>query len=209
MKVQSSRLVLRLSIYVTSAGILSLLINLSANLFSNRSLNTSWYYGLIIILGVASAVFGLLQILPIKQQKQREADQHDITVNNAAPTRQDLLADLELEEIRQRVLLNLFSEITDLPPKQQEATLVLLSNLLEKERKHLAQMPNQSYPVKVTTEIDGVPITIEAPDVEKAGDMVDLMTQRIQTASALASEKKAQSVVRESAETYKTESNPE
>lgn len=211
MKAQSTRLLLRLSIYVTSAAILSILVNLLANLFSNKSLNTLWYYALIIILGAASAVFGLLQILPTKQQKQREADQHNITVNNATPTREDLLSDLAIEDTRQQVLLKLFSQITDLPPKQQQAILASLSDFVEKDSQAWVERlaKKQSYPVKVTTEIDGIPITIEAPDVEKAGDMVDLMTQRIQNASALASERKAQSVVRENTETYNTENNPE
>lgn len=214
MNAQSSRLMLRLSIYVTSAAILSILVNLSANLLSNKSLNTSWYYALIIILGAASAVFGLLQILP-KQQRHQEAHQHDVTVNNATPTQGDLLSDLVLEDIRQQVVMNLLSKLTDLPPKQQQARLALINNLLEKDSQtrleRLIKTQKENYPIKVTTEIDGIPITIETPDVEKAGDIVDLMTQRIHTTSALASEKKRQqSVVRENTETYKTwEDNPE
>jgi hypothetical protein len=213
-KAQSSRLTLRLSIYVTSAAILSILVNLSANLLSNKSLNTSWYYALIIILGAASAVFGLLQILPVKQQKQRAAEQHDIIVNNAAPIREDLLSDLVLEDIRQQALVDLFSKLTDLPPKQRQAISASLSDLIEKDLQmrieRLVKTQKENFPIKVTTEIDGIPITIETPDVEKAGDIVDLMAQRIQSTSALASEKNLQqSVVKEGRETYKTEINPE
>lgn len=212
MKARSSRLMLRLSIYVTSAGILSILVNLTANLFSNKSLNTSWYYALIIILGVASAVFGLLQILP-DQQRQQEAHQRDVTVNNAAPTQDDFLSDLVLEDTRQQALIQLISDsasrLPDLPPKQQQAILAYVSDLIKKRKQIERLTKKQSYPIKVTTEIDGIPITIETPDIEEAGDIVDLLTQRIQNTSSIATEKKAQIVVRESAETYQTENNPE
>lgn len=90
---------------------------------------------------------------------------------------------------------------------QDLRAMVLQQQTWLKEHNIKTQLNNTA--IKVTTEIDGVPITIEAPDVEKAGDMVDLMTKRIQTTSALASEKKAQSVVRESTGAYKPENNPE
>ncbi|SRR5712691_520325 len=65
----------------------------------------------------------------------------------------------------------------------------------------------QDYPVKVTMEINGTPVTIESPDVGKIEDIMKHLTQSIQ-ASNLA-EAKAQLHVREDKEPYKTESNPE
>ncbi len=199
MKIASGRLLLRVSIGVTCAAILSIVVNLLANIFFGKSLNTSWYYALVIVLGAASAVLGLLQVLPIKQQKHQAAQQQVADSTNKA--HKSLFPDLA-------------SVLTDLPPRQRQALLDSLGDLIEKDFQarieRLVKEQKQNYPIKVTTEIDGIPITIETPDLEKAGDIVNLMTQRIQTISALAAEKKLQqSVVKENTETYKTESNPE
>lgn len=199
MKISSSRLLLRASIGVTCAAILSIVINLLANIFFGKSLNTAGYYTVVIVLGAASAVLGLLQVLPVRQQKHKEA--HQQVADSPDKANEDLLSDLA-------------SALTDLSPRQRQAMLDSLGDLIEKDFQarieRLVKEQKQNYPIKVTTEIDGIPITIETPDIEKAGDIVNLMTQRIQTISALAAEKKLQqSVVRENTEIYKTEENPE
>ncbi len=66
----------------------------------------------------------------------------------------------------------------------------------------------QDYPVKVTMEINGTPVTIESPDVGKIEDIMMYITRSIQ-ASNLAGVGASQVHVKEGKETYKTESNPE
>ncbi|HLX58710.1 MAG TPA: hypothetical protein VKR83_16955 [Ktedonobacteraceae bacterium] len=73
MKAQSSRL-LPVSIGVAIAAILSILINVLANILFGKSLNSSGYYALVIILAAASIVFGVLQILPGSLASSRAND---------------------------------------------------------------------------------------------------------------------------------------
>jgi hypothetical protein len=166
MKAPSSRVLFRLSVYVTSAAILSILINLFANVFSNKSLNSTGYYIIVIALSAASIVFGILQVWPKFSAFNRTNDEQQ-TYGNSSDTFGNKIS----------------WESNDVKTQQQD------------------------YPVKVTMEINGTPVTIESPDVAKIEDILKHITQSTQ-ASNLA-EAKAQLRVRENTETYKTESNPE
>lgn len=77
MTAQSSRF-LRLAIYVTSAAILSILINVFANAFLGKSLNSTIYYIIVIVLGIASIILGILQILPKFSAFSRANDEEQI-----------------------------------------------------------------------------------------------------------------------------------
>ncbi|MGH2493069.1 MAG: hypothetical protein ACRDIV_00010 [Ktedonobacteraceae bacterium] len=64
MKTLSNRFLLPVSIGVTSAAILSILVYVFTNIFFGSILNTTGYYVLVIVLGITSASLGMLQILP-------------------------------------------------------------------------------------------------------------------------------------------------
>ena len=64
MKTLSNRFLLLVSIGVTSAAILSILIYVFTNIFFGSILNTTGYYVLVIVLGITSASLGMLQVLP-------------------------------------------------------------------------------------------------------------------------------------------------
>ena len=164
MRVQSSRLMLRLAIYVTSAAILSILINLFANVFANKSLNSTGYYIVVIALSAASIVFGILQVWPRFSAFRRTDEQPTYVISS----------DTSGNKVSW--------ESNDVKNQQQD------------------------YPVKVTMEINGTPVTIESPDVGKIEDIMQHLTQSIQ-ASNLAEAKASQLRVREGKGTYKTEEN--
>lgn len=75
MKTLSSRLMLRVSIGVTSVAILSILANVFTSIVLGKPLNSPGYYALVIGLGAASAILGLFQVLPKLSAYSRENEE--------------------------------------------------------------------------------------------------------------------------------------
>jgi putative cell wall-binding protein len=70
-------------------------------------------------------------------------------------------------------------------------------------------LPGWPFLLKITLEIDGTPITIETPDLERAEDIIKL-AQRINTNhSSIAVEKTPQRAIKEGESTYKTDDSSE
>src|SRR5579859_2316646 len=130
MTAQSSRFFLRLAIYVTSAAILSILINVFANAFLGKSLNSTIYYIIVIALGIASIILGILQILPKFSAFNRSNDEEQ-------------------------------TPVTSLDYSSRERVVPIVNPTIEIN--HHFKTQQQDYPVKVTMEINGTPVTIESP----------------------------------------------
>lgn len=180
MTAQSSRF-LKVAIYVTSAAILSILINVFANAFLNKSLNSTVYYIIVIALSIASIILGVLQILPRFSSFSRLNDE-----------RQNSITSLDYssrEDIR-----SYNSSLENVDP-----ALEIIPSF---------KTPSQDYSVKVTMKINGLPVTIESPDIGKIEDLVKNLAQDTQ-ATNRANANPSQTAVRESKEAYETENNSE
>jgi hypothetical protein len=107
MKTLSNRFLLQVSIGVTILAILSILIYWLANLFFGKILNTTGYYVLVIVLGVASAALGMLQVLPKfsafhpasnEQQNYAASFEYDSDLlHSTRPQQQDYLVKVTME----------------------------------------------------------------------------------------------------------------
>lgn len=63
------------------------------------------------------------------------------------------------------------------------------------------------YPIKITLELDGIPITIETPDLEGAEEIMKLAQRLHANHSSIAVEKTPQGVLKEGESTYQTEAS--
>jgi hypothetical protein len=161
-----SNTILNIAIAVTGAAIIAILANLISSLFFKTSLNSPVYYGIVIVLALASVMFAVLQILP----------------KFLASPRTNVLE----------------AEGTDTEHELQGFT--------QQRIEYQTKNKQQNYPVKVTMEINGTPVTIESPDVGKVEDIMKLLTQVVQASSSIGTEAKAsQSLIRESEGTYQVD----
>lgn len=76
MKTLSSPSLLRVSIGVALTAVLTVLIYPFANIFFGKSLNTPWYFAILLILSAATIVLGMLQVLG------KAADLHQDSMEN-------------------------------------------------------------------------------------------------------------------------------
>jgi len=60
------------------------------------------------------------------------------------------------------------------------------------------------YPIKITLELDDIPITIETPDLEGAEEIMKLAKRLHANHTSIAAEKTPQRAIKESESTYKT-----
>ncbi len=65
------------------------------------------------------------------------------------------------------------------------------------------------YPIKITLELDGTPITIETPDLERAEEIMKLAQRLHANHSSIAVEKTPQRAIKESESTYQTDDSYE
>lgn len=247
-----SRTIVNTSIVISSAAIITIFASWFSPLLFNTSLNSPVYYGVVIVLAVASIVFGILQVMPgllALLHAKSEQDTSPILTESDTDSEQQSFSDL-VSDIEQKVFPDLVSVLNRHSDRQQETMSILDKNInqtlkeiaqqnhlmlkesevrdqqlnyLTQELKNITQQnyqllkerdlrnQQQSYPIRVTMEINGVPVTIETPDADKADDIVNLVTQRIQaTASLMAERRRSQSsLFKESEETYKVEDNSE
>lgn len=163
---RKSNTLLNTSIAVTGAAILAILASFFSYLFFKTSLNSPIYYGIVIVLAIASIVFGVVQILP-------------------------------------RFFAS--SKANILEEKESDVDYALLESIRQQTKYEVRGEP-QNYPVKVSMEINGTPVTIESSDVGKVEDIMKLLTQVIQASPSIVAETKAsQSVVREGKGTYQVD----
>lgn len=169
-----SRTTLNTSIFVTSIAILGILLIWFSSLLFKISLNSPVYYGIVIVLTVASIVFGILQLTPVL-----------LTLRHTRSERQTPLTseELETENEQQAFYDSLASTLTELPAKQRQTVLYTLFHN-EMERINLSsRSKEQNYPLKVTMEVKGTPVTIEMSDVEKVENIIKGVEQAIQAST--------------------------
>ena len=159
-----SRTIANTSILVTIITILVVLPGWFSALLFKTPLNSPIYYGIVIVLTIGTIVFGALQLKPglLELRHSKETGQIHTTST-------------ESEFERQMFHDSLTSTLSELPPRQQKAILDTLERIdLEFRSKQ------ENYPVKVTMEIKGSPVTIETPDVDKVEDIIKRVAQGLQ-----------------------------
>lgn len=187
-----SNAILNTSIAVTVIAILTVLAGLLSSVFFNISLNSPLYYGIVFLLAVASVMLAVFQIWYPSVVRRRLKPGQPSQIH-------PLLADAYLKTEETRAIFDsVASKMVELPLLQRQALVKLL------EQEFGSDIGNKdNYPVKVTMEVKGTPITIESPDVRKIEEIMQEISEGArQGLRRTQSDNIQQGIVREDIGTY-------